>query len=52
VSSVHGSVSELDGMTQQNASLVEESSAAASSLKDQAEALARVVGRFQLASAD
>ncbi len=48
VSSVHGSVSELDGMTQQNASLVEESAAAASSLKDQAESLARVVGRFRV----
>ena len=48
VSSVHGSVSELDGMTQQNASMVEESAAAASSLKDQAESLARVVGRFRV----
>ncbi len=48
VSSVHGSVSELDGMTQQNASLVEESAAAAASLKDQAEALAKVVGRFRV----
>jgi len=51
VGSVHGAVSQLDSMTQQNAALVEESTAAASSLKDQAEALARVVGRFKLASA-
>jgi methyl-accepting chemotaxis protein len=35
------SVSELDQMTQQNAALVEESAAAAESLKEQARALAR-----------
>ena len=35
-------------MTQQNAALVEESAAAAESLKDQAQRLADVVGRFQL----
>jgi methyl-accepting chemotaxis protein len=47
VGSVHGSINHLDSMTQQNAALVEESTAAASSLKDQAEALARVVARFK-----
>ena len=51
VGSVHSAVSQLDSMTQQNAALVEESTAAASSLKDQAQALARVVGRFKLANA-
>ena len=48
VGSVHGSVSQLDGMTQQNAALVEQSAAAAASLKDQADALARVVARFRV----
>jgi methyl-accepting chemotaxis protein len=35
-------------MTQQNAALVEESAAAAESLKDQAGRLAQVVGAFKL----
>jgi hypothetical protein len=35
-------------MTQQNAALVEQSAAAAESLKDQAQRLAEVVGRFEL----
>jgi len=47
VGSVHGSVNRLDDMTQQNAALVEESTAAAGSLRDQADALARVVSRFR-----
>ncbi|CAN5347241.1 hypothetical protein BH10PSE17_BH10PSE17_19900 [soil metagenome] len=41
-------VSQLDVMTQQNASLVEQSSAAAESLKDQALRLNEVVERFAL----
>jgi methyl-accepting chemotaxis protein len=48
---VHEAVSRLDQMTQQNASLVEQSAAAAGSLSDQAQALSSVVGRFQLADA-
>ena len=35
-------------MTQQNAALVEQTAAAAASLKDQAWALAQEVGRFRL----
>ena len=35
-------------MTQQNAALVEESAAAAESLKEQADRLAQVVGTFRL----
>ena len=46
---VNESVGELDGMTQQNAALVEQSAAAAISLKDQAERLARAVSQFELA---
>jgi methyl-accepting chemotaxis protein len=38
-------------VTQQNAALVEESTAAADSLKQQAHALAEVVGVFKLANA-
>jgi len=50
VGTVHHAVTQLDQMTQQNAALVEESAAAAASLKDQALALAGVVGRFRLQS--
>ncbi|HLO95244.1 MAG TPA: methyl-accepting chemotaxis protein, partial [Burkholderiaceae bacterium] len=45
---VNQSVVELDQMTQQNAALVEESAAAAESLRDQAEQLAQAVGRFRI----
>lgn len=41
-------VNHLDGMTQQNAALVEQSAAAAESLRDQAEGLQRMVGHFRL----
>jgi methyl-accepting chemotaxis protein len=45
---VSQAVGHLDQMTQQNAALVEESAAAAASLKAQADALARMVARFQV----
>jgi len=48
VSSVGASVQQLDRMTQQNAALVEETAAAASSLKDQALDLAEEVAAFKL----
>ena len=48
IGQINGSVSNLDQMTQQNAALVEESAAAAQSLRDQAQQLAQVVGQFQL----
>jgi methyl-accepting chemotaxis protein len=41
-------VADLDGMTQQNAALVEQSAAAAESLRAQATRLAEVLSRFQL----
>jgi methyl-accepting chemotaxis protein len=44
-------VSQLDQATQQNAALVEESAAAAESLKQQAARLAEAVSVFRLASA-
>jgi len=48
VSQVNQAVSTLDQTTQQNAALVEESSAAASSLRDQAGRLQEMVGSFKL----
>ena len=44
---VNGSVAQLDQMTQQNAAMVEESAAAAESLKQQAVRLNEVVMRFR-----
>ena len=51
IGQVNGAVGQLDQMTQQNAALVEESAAAAQSLKDQAQKLAGVVSTFQLNTA-
>ncbi|WP_343632874.1 hypothetical protein [Roseateles sp.] len=48
LSEVNAAVSQLDGMTQQNAALVEESAAAAEALQSQAAQLAQVVARFRL----
>ena len=48
IGQVNVAVAQLDQVTQQNASLVEESAAAAESLKDQAQKLADVVGTFRL----
>jgi len=51
IGQVNVAVSQLDQMTQQNAALVEESTAAAESLKDQAARLSEVVGAFRLGAA-
>ncbi len=48
IAQVNESVATLDQMTQQNAALVEESAAAAESLKDQAHRLANLVSTFRL----
>jgi methyl-accepting chemotaxis protein len=48
ISQVNVAVVQLDQMTQQNAALVEESAAAAESLKQQAGSLAKVVSTFRL----
>ncbi|MCM3566394.1 chemotaxis protein, partial [Hydrogenophaga intermedia] len=48
IGQVNTAVSQLDQMTQQNAALVEESAAAAQSLKDQATRLADVVQQFRI----
>jgi methyl-accepting chemotaxis protein len=50
IGQVNGAVVQLDKMTQQNAALVEESAAAAESLKDQAQKLTQVVSVFKLSN--
>ena len=49
IGQVNQSVGEIDRMTQQNAALVEESAAAAESLREQAQRLSQVVQQFHLA---
>lgn len=49
IAQVGDAVNQLDQVTQQNAALVEESAAAAASLRSQAAALAEVVATFKLA---
>ena len=49
INEVGQSVAPLDQMTQQNAALVEESAAAAESLREQAARLAQLVSQFKLA---
>ncbi len=48
IGDVNSSVQEIDRMTQQNAALVEESAAAAQSMREQADRLASIVRQFQL----
>ncbi|CAN5191949.1 methyl-accepting chemotaxis protein [soil metagenome] len=50
IDEINEAVSHLDQATQQNAALVEQSAAAAESLKDQASTLAQSVQRFRLAA--
>jgi methyl-accepting chemotaxis protein len=50
IGQVNVAVNQLDQMTQQNAALVEESAAAAESLKDQATRLAQVVRVFRISA--
>lgn len=48
IAQVNGVIADLDKATQQNAALVEETTAAATSLANESERLAQVVGRFTL----
>jgi methyl-accepting chemotaxis protein len=48
---VNTAVAEMDGVTQQNAAMVEQATAAARSLAEEAEALTQRVGAFRLAQA-
>jgi methyl-accepting chemotaxis protein len=52
ISQVGDAVAQLDQVTQQNAALVEQSAAAAESLKHQAGRLAQMVGTFKLNASD
>jgi methyl-accepting chemotaxis protein len=51
IGEVNTAISQLDQMTQQNAALVEESAAAADSLREQAQRLAEAVAIFKLSGA-
>ncbi|TWI63675.1 methyl-accepting chemotaxis protein [Pseudoduganella lurida] len=48
IEQVNRAIADMDGVTQQNAALVEEAAAAAASMREQAEALAQVVAVFQI----
>ena len=48
---INSALTSIDAATLQNAALVEESSAAAHSLREQADSLAQTLGRFRLATA-
>jgi methyl-accepting chemotaxis protein len=48
IEQVNQAIVQMDGVTQQNAALVEEAAAAAQALQDQAADLAQVVGVFRL----
>ncbi|WP_317204232.1 methyl-accepting chemotaxis protein [Janthinobacterium sp.] len=48
IEQIHQAITSMDGVTQQNAALVEEAAAAAGSLNDQAAALAQAVSVFKL----
>jgi methyl-accepting chemotaxis protein len=50
IGQVHEAITQMDQVTQQNAALVEESAAAASSLKEQADRLTEAVAVFKLSS--
>jgi methyl-accepting chemotaxis protein len=52
IGQVNQAVTHLDQMTQQNAALVEQSAAAAQSLKEQADRLAQAVAMFKLSQAE
>src|SRR5690606_7639125 len=48
IEEINAAVTQMDDVTRQNASLVEQSAAAAASLQEQADALARLVATFHL----
>jgi len=51
IEQVNQTITQMDETTQQNAALVEEATAAARSMEDQAQQLAEAVGRFKIANA-
>ena len=48
IQQVHQAIADMDGMTQQNATLVEESATASQAMREQALALAQLVAVFQV----
>jgi methyl-accepting chemotaxis protein len=50
IAQINQAVTQLDGVTQQNAALVEETSAASGALQEQARELARLAASFKLES--
>ena len=52
IGQVNEAITQMDQVTQQNAALVEQSAAAAASLKDQAERLAEAVANFKLSGTE
>ncbi|MYM98446.1 methyl-accepting chemotaxis protein [Duganella vulcania] len=48
IEQVNAAISDMDGVTQQNAALVEEAAAAADAMQDQARELAQLVGSFKI----
>jgi methyl-accepting chemotaxis protein len=51
IEQIHGEIAQIDNVTQQNAALVEEASAAAGSLQEQSQTLAEAVKIFQVKKA-
>jgi methyl-accepting chemotaxis protein len=51
IEQVNRAITQMDGVTQQNAALVQQAAAAAASLEEQAQVLARAVGVFRVADA-
>lgn len=49
IEQVNAAITQMDEVTQRNAALVEESAAASASLREQAEHMGKLVGRFVLA---
>ena len=52
IDQIHKAVTQMDGVTQQNAALVEEAAAAAMSLQEQARTLQGAVAKFRYDSVD
>jgi methyl-accepting chemotaxis protein len=52
IQQVHHAISQMDTVTQQNAALVEQASAAAESMRDQANGLQELVGTFNLGAGE
>jgi methyl-accepting chemotaxis protein len=48
ISEINGAISQIDHMTQQNAAMVEETTAATATLRQETENLARLLGRFKV----